>query len=235
MRKRNQKARRQALLLMVLLMIAVVGLKVAVASVQENINGLVINGQHLQTDNAELPWHLILVNPWNELPENAEPELLELSNGERIDSRIYPELQQMFDDARADGIDPEVTSGFRSQERQQELFNDKIQQYRDEGFSKRTAKTLARKWVSEPGYSEHETGLALDINAKEGSSAAVYEWLAENSSRYGFILRYPADKTDITGIDYEPWHFRYVGKEAAAYITEQNLTLEEYLEQSAKN
>lgn len=193
------------------------------------------NSSHFQPNNATLPWNLIVVNPWNALPENAEPELLELSNGERIDSRIYPDLQQMFDDARADGLDPEVTSGYRSQKKQRELFDDKVQSYRDEGFSKRTSKTLARKWVSEPGYSEHETGLALDINAREGSSAAVYEWLAENSSRYGFILRYPKDKTEITGIDYEPWHFRYVGPEAAAYITEQNLTLEEYLEQSAKN
>lgn len=193
------------------------------------------NGSHYQADNRTLPWNLIVVNPWNALPENAEPELLELSGGERIDSRIYPELQQMFDNARADGLDPEVTSGYRSREKQRELFDNKVQSYRDEGFSKRTAKALARKWVSEPGYSEHETGLALDINAKEGSSATLYEWLAENSSRYGFILRYPKDKTGITGIDYEPWHFRYVGKEAAAYITAHDLTLEEYLEQSAKN
>lgn len=235
MRKRSKKGGLRALLLIVSLLIAAVGLKCAVASVWENRGGLVINGQYFKTDNTELLWNLIVVNAWNALPENAEPELLELSNGEQVDSRIYPDLQKMFDDARADGLDPEVTSGYRSRERQQELFDDKVQQYRDEGFSKRTARALTRKWVSEPGYSEHETGLALDINAKEGSSAAVYEWLSENSSRYGFILRYPKDKTDITGIDYEPWHFRYVGQEAAAYITAHNLTLEEYLEQSAKN
>ena len=91
---------------------------------------------------------------------------------------------------------------------------------------------MAEQWVAIPGYSEHELGLAVDINADKERSYGeeVYCWLAENAWRYGFILRYPQGKEEITGIDYEPWHYRYVGYEAAKTIYEEDITLEEYLE-----
>ena len=90
---------------------------------------------------------------------------------------------------------------------------------------------MAGQWVAIPGTSEHELGLAVDINAdkEQSSNEEVYNWLAENAWRYGFILRYPQGKEDITGIDYEPWHYRYVGKEVAKEIYEAGITLEEYV------
>ena len=90
---------------------------------------------------------------------------------------------------------------------------------------------MAGQWVAIPGTCEHALGLAVDINAdkEQSSNEEVYNWLAENAWRYGFILRYPKGKEDITGIDYEPWHYRYVGKEVAKEIYEEGITLEEYV------
>lgn len=183
-------------------------------------------GQH-QKD-----WKLILVNSNNPIPSDYEFDLLQLSNGIYVDSRIYPDLQQMFDDARNDGIYPTVSEGYRTHEEQQRMMDDKINSFVAQGYSKREAKKLAKEWVAEPGKSEHELGLALDINADEkgfSSDWDVYDWLAENAYKYGFILRYPQDKEYITGIDHEPWHYRYVGKQAALEIYTQQITLEEYL------
>lgn len=176
-------------------------------------------------------WRLILVNADNPVPDGWNSELTKLANGERVDSRIYPELQQMFDDMRAGGVYPFVRAGFRSEEEQQRILDEKIQAYMQEEKSKSQARRLALDTVAKPGTSEHELGLAVDINADEARSAdnEVYDWLAENAYKYGFILRYPKDKTDITGIDYEPWHYRYVGREAALDIHNSSLCLEEYL------
>ena len=177
-------------------------------------------------------WNLILVNAKHPIPENYELSLLELSNGIFVDERIYPDLQQMFDDARADGIFPIVGEGYRTHQAQEEIMENKVNEYRGQGYSNREAEKLAKEWVAVPGTSEHELGLALDINAAEGSDSwEVYTWLADNAYRYGFILRYPLGKEKITGIDYEPWHYRYVGKNAALDIYQQDITLEEYLEQ----
>lgn len=176
-------------------------------------------------------WELILVNSENKMPENWDIELTRLSNGERVDSRIYPKLQQMFDDMRAQGIYPVVASGYRTKEEQQALMDEKIESLTAQGYTPLDAKAEAEKWVAKAGYSEHETGLAVDINADGIHSAGheVYDWLAENAYKYGFIWRYPMDKTDITGISNEPWHYRYVGEEAAREIKEKALCLEEYL------
>lgn len=176
-------------------------------------------------------WNLILVNKNHKIPYNYSPELIELSNGEKVDARIYPDLQKMFDDARAAGLQLFVRDGYRTGDEQKAIMNDKIAAYEAEGYSKKEAKALAKTYVAEPGTSEHELGLSVDINseASGASQDAVYEWLDENAYKYGFIKRYPADKTDITGIDNEPWHYRYVGYEAAKEMKEQNLCLEEYL------
>lgn len=187
--------------------------------------------QHVQSTSSE--WNLVLVNQWNPIPKNYEVNLLELSNGKQVDERIYPELQEMFDAARANGIYPVVGEGYRTEQEQRNMMEEKILAYQNEGYSKKEAKALAEEVVADPGKSEHQLGLAVDINGDslQSTNDTVYAWLAENAWQYGFVLRYPADKTDLTGIEYEPWHYRYVGKEAAREMVSQKFCLEEYLEQ----
>lgn len=177
-------------------------------------------------------WNLILVNREHPIPGGYDVELTKLSNGQSVDARIYPALQQMFDDARADGIYPIVVSGYRTEKEQKQLMREKIADYEEEGYSPDEAKAKAQEWVAVPGTSEHQLGLCADINADGIHSAGneVYEWLEKNAHRYGFIKRYPADKSEITGTIHEPWHYRYVGAEAAAEIYRQGLCLEEYIE-----
>lgn len=182
-------------------------------------------------------WNLILVNRNSYIPDDYKVELTELSNGEKVDSRIYPELQEMFNDARAQGYGLFVREGYRTQEEQQQLLDEQIEAYENEGKSKSEAKKLAEQWVAIPGTSEHQLGIAVDINADttKSSSDDVYSWLAENAHKYGFIKRYPSDKTDITGVINEPWHYRYVGKEAALEIYSQGMCLEEYIDTLEQN
>lgn len=177
-------------------------------------------------------WNLIVVNRWNELPEDYSVELTELSNGQKVDSRIYPYLQEMFDVARAEGVYPVVREGYRTEEEQQEILDDKIQTYINQGYSQSRAERTAKEWVALPGTSEHQLGIAVDINADKSmcSNEEVYAWFAENAHKYGFILRYPPGKQEITGTSYEPWHYRYVGIEAAYEINERGICLEEYFE-----
>lgn len=188
------------------------------------------------SDPDEEEWCLTLVNRWNPMKtDGSEIETVELSNGERVDRRIYPQLQQMFEDARAAGVYPIVASGYRTWGEQEELYYDKIEEYRAQGMSEEEAKQEAERWVAVPGTSEHQLGLSVDINADGINSAGgeVYDWLAQNAHRYGFINRYPSDKTGLTGIANEPWHYRYVGTRAAAEIYEQGVCLEEYLGQQS--
>lgn len=177
-------------------------------------------------------WNLIVVNAWNELPEDYSVELTELSNGQKVDSRIYPYLQEMFDAAREEGVYPVVREGYRTAEEQQEILEDRIQTYINQGYSRSRAERTAKEWVALPGTSEHQLGIAVDINADKSmcSNEEVYAWLAENAYKYGFILRYPPGKQEITGTSYEPWHYRYIGVEAAQEIYEQGICLEEYFE-----
>ena len=155
-----------------------------------------------------------------------------ISNGQKVDSRIYPYLQEMFDDARSQGIYPFVREGYRTTEEQRAIFDERIQEYIDAGNSEKAARELTEKWVAVPGTSEHQLGISVDINAdvSKSTSEDVYKWLAENAYQYGFILRYPQGKEDITGTAYEPWHYRYVGLEAAKEIYEHGICLEEYVQ-----
>ncbi len=179
------------------------------------------------------PWYLLLVNRNHPLPEGWQERLslTELDNGQSVDSRIYPSLQSMFDAMRADGVYPVVASGFRTAEKQQSLMDEKIASFQSQGYSAARAKEEAEKWVAIPGTSEHQLGSAVDINADGIHSAGyqVYEWLDKHAHEYGFIHRYPDDKTEITGISNEPWHYRYVGTDAAAEIHRLGVCLEEYL------
>ena len=185
--------------------------------------------ENISTDNSEQQWELILVNSRNCFPENFNVDLKSTQNGEQVDKRIYSYLEEMISDAEQAGHSPEITSGYRSRANQQEIFDNSVKEYRDAGYSEKDAKQLTSEQVAKPGHSEHETGLAVDINSTTGDSWELYGWLQSNCYRYGFIVRYPDGKEDITGIQYEPWHLRYVGKEAAEYIYQNNLTLEEYV------
>ena len=182
--------------------------------------------QNAGTDEA---WNLMLVNKDNAIPDNYDVNLVEVEGGERVDERIYEPLMEMLNAAREGnwGELPMVVSGYRTQEKQQSLYDEKIAKFKKEGYSDSEAVKQAEQWVAVPGHSEHQLGFAVDIN---GATYDVYLWLQENSYKYGFIFRYPGSKTDITGTAEEVWHYRYVGKEAAKEIYERGICLEEYLE-----
>ncbi len=167
--------------------------------------------------------HVLLVNKWNPVPEDYQPDLVSYGKWE-IDRSCYEALKSMLSDLKTVGY-YEITSAYRSTATQKAIWNNRIQRYRNQGYSKEGAEEKTALEVALPGTSEHHLGLAVDISAGDKVDA----WLAENSWRYGFILRYPEGKTDLTGIVYEPWHFRYVGLELAAELYELDLCMEEYM------
>src|SRR5699024_5196157 len=126
-----------------------------------------------------------------------------------------------------------VREGYRTRKEREQIMDERVVQYQAQGYSKAEAGKLAREYVAVPDTSEHQLGLSVDINADTSkcSSDAVYNWLAENAWKYGFIKREPADKVDITGISNEPWHYRYVGKEAAQEMQQSGMCLEEYVKE----
>lgn len=181
-------------------------------------------------------WNLTLVNTWNPLSRDYTFTPTELVNGFKVDQRCYPDLQAMMDACRGSRLSPVICSAYRSYEKQEELYQNKVDKLIARGYSRSSAETEAAKEIAFPGTSEHQLGLAMDIvdlnnqNLDESQEdTAVQKWLMEHSWEYGFILRYPNGKSDITGIIYEPWHYRYVGREAAAEIYEKGICLEEYL------
>ena len=177
--------------------------------------------------------NLIMVNSWFEVPEGYEPELVKLPNGKLSSVECYDPLMQMIEDCTAAGCHPDIIGAHRTVGAQQSLFNSIYQEYKDKGYGDAWSRTLKR--CAKPGSSEHHLGLAFDITDKRypqrytGADNAV-EWLSENCYKYGFIVRYPESKTNITGIMGEPWHFRYVGVELAAELKDSGLCLEEYLD-----
>ena len=181
-------------------------------------------------------WELLLVNRWNPLPEGYSIQTVELRNGLRVDERCYQDLQAMMDACRAEGLSPVICSAYRTQEYQERLYRAETERWLERGYSQSDAEEEAGKSVAVPGTSEHQLGLAVDIvdmnNQRLDESQErtdVQIWLMAHSWEYGFILRYPSGKSEITGIIYEPWHYRYVGKEAAKEIYEAGICLEEYL------
>lgn len=188
---------------------------------------------YLKQDDA---WKIRLINSENPLPQDYTFESVVISNTWRVDERIYDELKAMLKDGRKAGCSLLICSGYRSFERQTELYLQDVKKYMRQGMTYEEACAETEKTLLKPGESEHESGLAVDIVSvrhqvldKNFEKTKEAKWLAEHAHEYGFILRYPKDKEEITGIDYEPWHFRYVGVEAATEIWENNLCLEEYL------
>ncbi|MEM1484717.1 M15 family metallopeptidase [Oscillospiraceae bacterium PP1C4] len=190
-----------------------------------------------QEPESDATWALSLVNYENAIPEDFAPELAEVQNGYKMDARVAGVMKQMIADAKAQGIDLLVCSAYRPYSSQKRNFDSSVNSYVSAGYNKDEAVVETMKLIAQPGKSEHQTGLAADIvtpnyqGLDDGyADTAAAKWLAKNAPDYGFILRYPKDKTDITKIDFEPWHFRYVGKDAAKEITSKGICLEEYLE-----
>ena len=183
---------------------------------------------------------LILVNPWNFVPEDYTVELVALNKDHQIASVAYSSLVQMLVDCENAGHQPVVCSSYRTQEYQEDLFQRKVERLledKDYEYTEEEARIVAARSVAIPGTSEHQLGLAADIidnrnwNLDESQAEMpTQQWLMENSWRFGWILRYPNEKSDITGIIYEPWHYRYVGREVAAEMYAKGLCLEEYLQ-----
>ncbi|HBA49578.1 MAG TPA: D-alanyl-D-alanine carboxypeptidase [Lachnospiraceae bacterium] len=181
-------------------------------------------------------WQLLLANPWNEIPEDYEVTLKTLPDGMKVDERAYDDLTAMLQACRDAGLAPKICSAYRTMAKQTYLYNNKIARLRNAGYSKKAAQEEAGRWVARPGTSEHQLGLAVDIVSssyqaltKKQEKTAEQKWLMEHCWDYGFILRYPNDKSEITGIGYEPWHYRYVGVEIAQDVRESGLCFEEYL------
>ncbi len=182
---------------------------------------------------------IILVNKDNKLPEDYKVELKKLPDGtNQAAKEAYQPMCDMLKAARKDGMILEVCSSYRSVDRQKQLFEEDMKQLVRKGYSYLEAYEEVARETMPPGYSEHSTGLAFDIVAldyqmldKKQEKTEENIWLQEHCAEYGFILRYPKDKEEITGISYESWHFRYVGVEIAEYIMEEGITLEEFLEE----
>ena len=184
---------------------------------------------------------LILVNPENYIPDDYTVELETVQGKYQLDVKAAASAKALIAAAKEAGYDMQVCSAYRTIEKSAELYQRKVQQYLNAGYSQATAESEAARWVAPPGTSEHHTGLAMDIVSSDywGQYSDLehdyekfdsFKWMYEHCAEYGFILRYPKDKQDITGITYEPWHYRYVGVEAAQYIMENGLCLEEYLD-----
>lgn len=178
-------------------------------------------------------WNLKLVNNDNSVSRDYVPELEEYDDGIMFDKRAISYLKDMINAMRKEKITGIwVQSAYRSYEKQETLFNNKVQYYKNQGKSKEEAEVLAQKVVQRPEMSEHNLGLAADFNTvtNEFEKTKAFSWLKENAEDYGFILRYPKDKQDITKITYESWHWRYVGTEHAKVMNEKGYCLEEYID-----
>lgn len=183
-------------------------------------------------------WELRLVRYEYPVGEDyIPPELMEIGNGEQMDSRVAPKMLQLLQAAEADGNQVWVCSGYRSYDTQCIIYQRHIDQYTAEGLTVEQAHAKTRLAVNYPGTSEHQYGLSADILEYNGQPMEPYIggsglmlWLEQHCAEYGFVIRYPDGKTSVTGVEYEPWHLRYVGEEAADYIMEHGLCLEEFLD-----
>ncbi len=187
-------------------------------------------------------WNLVLVNSENPLPQNFTVETGMLVNSLLVDARILEDLNAMTAAADAAGIRLIICSAYRDMAYQTNLYQNKVTEFINKGYTQQSAEDAAASIVAMPGTSEHNSGLAVDIVTPEYqvldegyAETDAAKWLAANAPEYGFILRYPRDKETVTGIIFEPWHFRYVGKEYARQITDSGLCFEEWvIEQTPK-
>lgn len=213
-------------------------------SIDDILSGNSISENELESpeEDAELTrddWRLVLINKQHSIPEDYTFTFGSIHTQKgvmRFDERIIPDLLKMMKAAKEEGINLEIRSPYRDMNRQVYLFNKKIKEYMQQGMSYMDAYAVSSKTVTVPGASEHQIGLALDITCdthieltKSFGETEAGKWLAEHGCEYGFIVRYPEGKEYVTGIEYEPWHLRYVGAEAATIITREGITLEEFV------
>lgn len=201
-----------------------------------------VGNHYVQPEGAV--WYLKLANDWNTLPESYDSTFTAVEygsglSGKLFDSRAVEALREMLAAGNAENaaLRLQPVSCYRSVALQKSLYERQVQRQKNAGYSDAKAREVAATIVKRPGQSEHNTGLAADLGGSGDYSlnqsferTAAYRWLIANCADYGFILRFPKDKEAVTGVIYEPWHFRYVGKEAAAEIMRDGLCLEEYLE-----
>ena len=183
---------------------------------------------------------MVLVNHTSKMPDDYTFDTKECGSATAVNKTLqtvacdaFLEMQKA---AAADGVTVWMQSGYRSVSYQTKLYERKTQYYRDKGYDEATAKEKAAAIVNPPGYSEHNCGLAADLNSPEHTgldegfeNTAAFRWLCEHAAEYGFILRYPQGAEDATEITYEPWHWRYVGPENAARINASGLCFEDYI------
>lgn len=178
-------------------------------------------------------WELTVVNLSYCLPEGYEPKLAAAVEGSsvQLDERVAPQYAAMYAAAKTDGCTLTPYSGYRSYARQKNNFDRKVDYYKKQGFSEADAIVKTRERILPAGHSEHNMGFAMDVVSASADfvSTKEYSWLTEHAHEYGFILRYPENKTQITGVMYEPWHWRYVGEKAAKEMQQSGQCLEEYL------
>ena len=183
-------------------------------------------------------YYLLLANAENPLPQDWSIQTEEVQNGYEMDKRAAPAMREMILAAKEDGVELMLCSAYRSVEKQQQLFDRSQQAYMAQGMSEEEAYAKTATETAIPGTSEHQTGLAADIVTPTYqmldagfADTPAGQWLSEHAAEYGFVLRYPQDKQEVTGIIYESWHYRFVGKTHAKLMKESGLCLEEYLQQ----
>ena len=195
--------------------------------------GFRLSGWIREQEKAKL---LTLVDREHPVEEDYNVEFILLGEGQMLDASCVDDLDRMLADCRRAGGQPEIVASFRTWGAQERAYEEALAALTAQGMSAAEAERLLERRIEKPGYSEHQLGLALDL-AEQGSELPLEQqgdtetlrWLMDNSWRYGFILRFPADKTEVTGMEFRPWHYRYVGADAAAQIRELGLSLEEYV------
>ncbi len=182
-------------------------------------------------------WSLILINKKHHIPDDYEFELETIRGQIKSDVRVIPYVLELVSGAKRDGVTVQICSPYRSDDKQEVLFKKKQKQYMRKGYSEEEAYELASQTIAIPGTSEHQVGLAFDFISDDYkmldagfAETKAGKWLKEHAAEYGFILRYPLGKESITEIEFEPWHYRYVGIPAAKEIMKSGLCLEEYVE-----
>ena len=189
--------------------------------------------QEQQPEKEITDWRLTLANYENLLPENFTVKVENIDKTRQFDARAIGELNDMMNKMKKDGItNIWVQSAYRSVARQKELYDASVKKYLQEGKTQEEAETLTNEYINKPGSSDHNLGLAVDFNKVDNGFEKLdgFKWLQKKAENYGFILRYPKDKEDITKISYESWHWRYVGVENAKKMNELNMCLEEYIQ-----
>ena len=222
-----------------------------ITSSKEEVSSEIISSEENTSFNEETPHgldadfeNLLLVNGWNPLPEDFDyeghlttiPKKYIKGSLTQIDKDVWPYLEAMLDDAKNEGIDIGVWSPYRSYATQKWLYEKQVKKQIANGVPESQAEDKAATIVARPGTSEHNTGLALDINCANHSfkETKAYKWLKENAENYGFIMRYAEEKQEKTGVIYESWHWRFVGIKAAHEINALDMCLEEYVEYKNK-